>query len=396
MPRKSDWSILSLDSEALKTDYRLHFKLNIDAVSTLVLLLYRVEMIGILNTEGFKEGGDSKILHLIILYCICLPLLYLMLLIGHYSKTGCMVIGKIVPLVHGVGFTMALMSFLNCIYTMVAATDCLIFSYYSFLPGQMPWMVCDEDLKGKICFGYNEIRECQRASLAQPCMRSNSTLSVMRSLSAFHYRRDVLKEIDYADNTEHKISLFKLAFSAVSCVILALVTDLNFKSGKSSKVILIIHITMQLFVLMIVTFLSTPANNYSGQTMDSGFLDVFRVHYESLLDPQKWMYASVFVFRSMNAVSVGSSLIGSYMPRKSQADLFAVEVTLILLFLYGLGEILISTCLTSLAINMQVSKNELSVYFQDNLFVLMPQIFGMSHVPTKLLTIIFYGYLFFH
>ncbi|RZF48956.1 hypothetical protein LSTR_LSTR003032 [Laodelphax striatellus] len=396
MSRKSDRSTQSIDSLTLKSDNRLQFKLDIDAVSTLILLLYRIDMIGMLNYFFIHQDfqRDSKILHLIILYCICLPLLYPQILLGHYSKTGCMVTGKIVPLVNGVGFTMAVMSFINCIYTMVIATNSLIFFYYSLpMPGQMPWLVCDTNLsKTKPCYGYSEMEACQRIPLNRRCMRRN--LSVTRALSAYHYRRDVLKEVNFSKNVDLKMSWFKISFSAISCVILGLVTDLNFKSGKASKVILIIRIFMQLFVLMIVTLLSTPANNYSALTMDSGFLDVFRIHYKSLLVPEHWMFSSMFMVQSMNVVSVGTSLIGSYMPRKSQADLFAFEVSLILLFLYFLGDILISTCMSSIAINLRVRKI-IQVGYQDNLFVVIPQVFGMSQFSPKLLTMIFYGYLFF-
>ncbi|RZF48957.1 hypothetical protein LSTR_LSTR003033 [Laodelphax striatellus] len=395
MSRKSDRSMLSIDTLTLKSDNGKIFKLDIDAVATLVLMLYRLDMIGMLN--HFRESEDeddrivSKIYHFFIMYCISLPLLYLMLLIGHYSKTGCLVIGKIVPLVHGVGFTMAVMSFINQRFQMVIATNSLIFFYYSLTPG-LPWLVCGENLK-KACYGYSEIKACHRNPLNQPCVKGNS--SIIHSLSAYHYRSDVLREVGYSENVDHKMSWFKIPFAAISCVILALVTDLNFKPGKASKVILIVHIFMQLFVIIIVTFLSTPTNNYTEITMDSGFLDIFKIHYKLFLDTGLWMYSSLFMVQSMNVVSVGTSLIGSYMPRKSQADLFAVEATLIVLFLYYLGEILISTCLSSVAINMRVSKSNLLLTYQDNLFVLLPQVFGMSHFSPKLLTMLFYGYLFF-
>lgn len=240
----------------------------------------------------YKSGGGAFLIPYLIMLFLCgLPLLFMELTVGQYTRRGPIgALGKICPILKGAGVATVVISFWLCTYYNVIIAWALIY-LGSSVESPLPWTHCDNSWNTENCVGVHNLNnKSHNASLTIPL----KTEGVPSSQEFFDHRvLGITKGIE--DFGSIRWELFGLLILAWVIVYFCL-----WKSVKATGKVVYFTATVP-YVLLIVFLIR--ALRLPG-AMD-GLRFFLEPQWEKMLEARVWVYAAAQVFNSIG-IAFGS------------------------------------------------------------------------------------------
>merc|ERR1712079_291671 len=238
---------------------------------------------------AYKSGGGAFLVPYFVMLLLCgIPLLYMELAVGQYTRRGPIgALGKICPILKGAGLSTVVMSFLLTTYYNVIMSWALFYLVSSFSPS-LPWETCDHSWNSDTCspiIGDNDT------------MRDNSSLTdnTHSSTQEFYDKRVLQMTGGIEDMGSFSWELFGALVVAWVMVYFAI-----WKSVKVTGKVVYVTATVPFILLIIFTI---RACTLPGA--DEGLRIFFTPDWSGMLRPKVWVYAAAQVFNSVG-IAFGS------------------------------------------------------------------------------------------
>ncbi|XP_046367893.1 sodium- and chloride-dependent glycine transporter 2-like [Haliotis rufescens] len=248
-----------------------------------------------------RNGGGSFLIPFIIFTLLgSVPLTYLEMFVGQYSRGGPISAWKICPPLRGVGLGSVMISWLFAIYYPVFFAWILYYLYFSFFP-TLPWTQCNQEWNTQNCVdGTSHINRTLTA-YNSTALHSNfsdygikTTLGRLTNLSTGNeshveisaseefFRNQVL---DISDGVENMGTLRWPLIGCLAVTFLSVYLCLLNGVKLSGK---IVYVTVSCPYILILVFL-VRSSSLPGAV--DGVMFFIMPHFEKLIDPKVWMEA---------------------------------------------------------------------------------------------------------
>nr|XP_039267606.1 sodium- and chloride-dependent betaine transporter-like isoform X2 [Styela clava] len=108
----------------------------------------------------FKNGGGAFLIPYLLVAAFCgVPILFMEVAMGQYTRRGCIAGWDILPLMRGVGYSAMLMSTYFLIYFALSIGWCIIYLAKSFTLQPLPWATCDNEWNTENCVPITELKD---------------------------------------------------------------------------------------------------------------------------------------------------------------------------------------------------------------------------------------------
>ncbi|XP_074645091.1 sodium-dependent neutral amino acid transporter B(0)AT3-like [Tubulanus polymorphus] len=246
-------------------------------------------------------GGAFLIPYAIMLIVEGIPLFYLELAVGQRLRKGSIgVWNDIHPLLGGLGYTSAVVSYIVSLYYNVIIAWCLYYLFYSFRL-YLPWTDCPTIT--------NE--ETNITSPVKECEISDST-------SYFWYREtlDMSPSIDVIGGVKWKMFVSLLVAWIIVYVCMC-------KGIKSAGKVMYVTATFP-YVVLVIFF----GRGVTLKGAGDGLRHMFTPKMEKLLEPQVWLDAATQIFYSLGLAFGGLIAFASYNKPKNNCRRDAILVSI--------------------------------------------------------------------
>ncbi|KAG7206515.1 hypothetical protein KM043_003860 [Ampulex compressa] len=309
----------------------------------------------------YKSGGGVFLVPYFLILIVCgVPLLYMELSIGQFTRRGPIgAIGQICPLLKGAGLSSVVISFLMSTYHNVIIAYAIYYFFAAF-KAEQPWSDCDNSWNTDVCW--------------LPAYGSDNRTRPNASRTPSE---------DFFDNKVLQISSGieepgVLRWELVACLITAwiMVYFSIWKSIKSSAQVR--YLTATLPFILIIVFLT---RSLTLEGAEKGLRFFFRPRWELLGDAKVWINAAAQIFTSVG-IAFGSMIcFASYNKFHNTILIDTVAVSLI----NGLSSLLVGIFTFATIGNMSVEQ-EMSVEAVLNdgpglVFVIYPQ--ALAKMPAS-------------
>ncbi|GBN63179.1 Sodium- and chloride-dependent glycine transporter 2 [Araneus ventricosus] len=139
----------------------------------------------------YKSGGGAFLVPYILFLVICgIPQFFLEMSLGQFGSLGFVSVWKISPIFKGLGFGMAVVSLIACVYYNVVIAWSLYYIYYSI---SMPWSTCDNPWNTLNCVSQDDSNvspiknkiEVLNSTQSKDLLKSSLNVSKMMSSEEF-------------------------------------------------------------------------------------------------------------------------------------------------------------------------------------------------------------------
>jgi len=241
--------------------------------------------------NAYKSGGGAFLVPYFIMLALCgIPLLFMELAVGQYTRRGPIgALDKLCPILKGAGVGTVFISFFLCTYYNVILAWAMFYLVSSF-QHPLPWTSCDNWWNSEFCFNSNA--ENSSSSLHDPSR--NLSLRVSATQEFFDHR--VLQMSDGIHNMgDIRLELF--GFLALAWVIVYFCLWKGVATtGK------VVYITATLPIILLFTFV------IRGVTLPGameGLKFFFLPNWHKVCEPKVWINAASQVFNSIG-IAFGS------------------------------------------------------------------------------------------
>ncbi|XP_043274241.1 sodium- and chloride-dependent GABA transporter ine [Venturia canescens] len=310
----------------------------------------------------YKSGGGVFLIPYFLILIVCgVPLLYMELAIGQFTRRGPIgALGQICPLFKGAGLSSVVISFLMSTYHNVIIAYAIYYFFTAF-KAEQPWSGCDNSWNTPACwlpsFGSIDNRT-----------RPNTS----RTPSEEFFNNKVLQMSSGIE--EPGI----LRWEIVACLVAAwvMVYFSIWKSIKSSAQVRYLTATLPFF--LIVVFLT---RSLTLEGADKGLQYFFRPRWELLGDAKVWVNAAAQIFNSVG-IAFGSMIcFASYNKFHNNILIDTVAVSLINAFSSLLVGIFAFATIGNIAMEQNTSVDEVLSGGPGLVFVVYPQ--AMAKMPAS-------------
>ncbi|XP_046552145.1 sodium- and chloride-dependent glycine transporter 2-like [Haliotis rubra] len=247
-----------------------------------------------------RNGGGSFLIPFIIFTLLgSIPLTYLEMFVGQYSRGGPISAWKICPPLRGVGLGSVLISWLFAIYYPVFFSWILYYLYFSFFP-TLPWTQCHQEWNSPNC--VDETARDNNTLMAYNSTTSlsnfsnygmNTTLSILTNLSAGDSHPEISASEEFfrnrvLDMTDGLENMGTMRWPLVGCLALTFLSVyLCILNGVklSGK---IVYVTVSCPYILILVFL-VRSSTLPGAV--DGVMFYIMPDFNKLADPKVWMEA---------------------------------------------------------------------------------------------------------
>ncbi|XP_011707804.1 PREDICTED: sodium- and chloride-dependent GABA transporter ine [Wasmannia auropunctata] len=310
----------------------------------------------------YKSGGGVFLVPYFLILVVCgVPLLYMELSIGQFTRRGPIgALGQMCPLLKGAGLSSVVISFLLSTYHNVIIAYAIYYFFAAFRPEQ-PWSRCDNSWNSQRCWlpSYGTIDNRTRPNLTRTPSEEFFDNKVLQMSSGIE---------------EPGI----LRWELVACLITAwiLVYFSIWKSIKSSAQVR--YLTATLPFLLIVVFL-TRSLTLEGAAKGLQFF--FHPRWELLGDAKVWINAAAQVFNSVG-IAFGSMIcFASYNRFHNTVLVDTVAVSLINAFSSLLVGIFSFATIGNIALEQNMSVEDVLTDGPGLVFVIYPQ--ALAKMPAS-------------
>jgi len=325
---------------------------------------------------AYKSGGGAFLVPYFVMLLLCgIPLLYMELAVGQYTRRGPIgALGKLCPILKGAGLSTVVMSFLLTTYYNVIMSWALFYLVSSFSPS-LPWEGCDHSWNTDMCrsiIGDNDT------------MKDNTSLTdnTHSSTQEFYDKRVLQMTGGIEDMGSFSWELFGALLVAWIMVYFAI-----WKSVKVTGKVVYVTATVPFILLVIFTI---RACTLPGA--DEGLRIFFTPDWSGMLQPKVWVYAAAQVFNSVG-IAFGSLIaFASYQDFNGPI----LRNTLIVIVIDAITCILCGVCvfatLGSLAFSQGTTVDKVVTQGPGLVFVVFPHALSQLPLP-QLWAVVFFAML---
>ncbi|XP_054000868.1 sodium- and chloride-dependent GABA transporter ine-like isoform X1 [Hylaeus anthracinus] len=310
----------------------------------------------------YKSGGGVFLIPYFLILFVCgVPLLYMELSIGQFTRRGPIgALGQICPLFKGAGLSSVVISFLMSTYHNVIIAYAIYYFFAAFRAKQ-PWSDCDNSWNTLGCW-------LPTYSITDNRTRPNAS----RTPSEEFFDNKVLQISKGIEESG------ALRWELVACLITAwiLVYFSVWKSIKSSAQVR--YITATLPFILIVVFL---ARSLTLEGAEKGLQFFFHPRWELLSDAKVWINAAAQIFNSVG-IAFGSMIcFASYNKFHNTILVDSVAVSLINAFSSLLVGIFSFATIGNIALEQNMSVEAVLTDGPGLVFVVYPQ--ALAKMPAS-------------
>nr|XP_012137290.1 PREDICTED: sodium- and chloride-dependent GABA transporter ine isoform X2 [Megachile rotundata] len=310
----------------------------------------------------YKSGGGVFLIPYFLILIVCgVPLLYMELSIGQFTRRGPIgAIGQICPLFKGAGLSSVVISFLMSTYHNVIIAYAIYYFFAAFRAKQ-PWSDCDNSWNTLACW-------LPAYSILDNRTRPNAS----RTPSEEFFDNKVLQISNGIEESG------ALRWELVACLITAwiMVYFSVWKSIKSSAQVR--YLTATLPFVLIVVFLT---RSLTLEGADKGLQFFFHPRWELLSDAKVWINAAAQIFNSVG-IAFGSMIcFASYNKFHNTILVDSVAVSLINAFSSLLVGIFSFATIGNIAVEQNMSVEAVLTDGPGLVFVVYPQ--ALAKMPAS-------------
>ncbi|KZC07903.1 PREDICTED: sodium- and chloride-dependent GABA transporter ine-like [Dufourea novaeangliae] len=310
----------------------------------------------------YKSGGGVFLIPYFLILIVCgVPLLYMELSIGQFTRRGPIgALGQICPLFKGAGLSSVVISFLMSTYHNVIIAYAIYYFFAAFRAKQ-PWSDCDNSWNSLACW-------LPTYSVTDNRTRPNAS----RTPSEEFFDNKVLQISKGIEESG------ALRWELVACLITAwiLVYFSVWKSIKSSAQVR--YITATLPFVLIVVFLT---RSLTLEGANKGLQFFFHPRWELLGDAKVWINAAAQIFNSVG-IAFGSMIcFASYNKFHNTILVDSVAVSLINAFSSLLVGIFSFATIGNIAVEQNMSVEAVLTDGPGLVFVVYPQ--ALAKMPAS-------------
>lgn len=266
--------------------------------------------------RAYSNGGASFLIPYIITLALAgLPLFFLEMALGQFSSQGPISVWKAVPFFKGIGWAMAVISFLTCIYYNMIIAYTLFYTFASFT-SEVPWQHCRPEWAQYGCVEREMLNKTIRNQTETWCaeMREMNTTNVdgfignctvrPKSPSQIYWEREVLDMSDGIDE-----GTYEMRWQLVLCLLLAwiVVFFCLIKGIKSSGKVVYFTATFPYIVLFILL-----CRNATLEGARLGIEFYIIPEWSKLASYEVWYSAAVQIFYSLGVAFGALGAMTSY------------------------------------------------------------------------------------
>jgi len=325
---------------------------------------------------AYKSGGGAFLVPYFVMLLLCgIPLLYMELAVGQYTRRGPIgALGKLCPILKGAGLSTVVMSFLLTTYYNVIMSWALFYLVSSFSPS-LPWEGCDHSWNTDMCrsiIGDNDT------------MKDNTSLTdnTHSSTQEFYDKRVLQMTGGIEDMGSFSWELFGALLVAWIMVYFAI-----WKSVKVTGKVVYVTATVPFILLVIFTI---RACTLPGA--DEGLRIFFTPDWSGMLQPKVWVYAAAQVFNSVG-IAFGSLIaFASYQDFNGpilRNSLIVIVIDAITCILCG---VCVFATLGSLAFSQGTTVDKVVTQGPGLVFVVFPHALSQLPLP-QLWAVVFFAML---
>jgi len=235
--------------------------------------------------NAYKSGGGAFLVPYFIMLLLCgIPLLFMELAVGQYTRRGPIgALDKLCPILKGAGVGTVVISFLLSTYYNVILSWAIFYLLSSF-QDPLPWISCNNWWNSEFCFKNSE----------NGTVGANSTYGVS-STQEFFDKRVLQMSIGIHDMGAFQWELFGLLAVAWVIVYFCLWKGVAM-TGK------VVYLTATLPIFLLIAFAIRGATLPGA---DEGLKFFFTPNWKKVLEPQVWINAASQVFNSVG-IAFGS------------------------------------------------------------------------------------------
>ena len=329
---------------------------------------------------AYKSGGGAFLIPYAIMLLLCgIPLLYMELAVGQYTRRGPIgALGKLSPILKGAGVATVVMSFLLSTYYNVIMSWALFYFISSF-SSPLPWEHCNNTWNSPDCKpikGGTNITEDKMMNSTQDFDNSHS------STQEFYDRRMLNLSSGIEEMGAFNLELFGLLVLAWILVYFCI-----WKSVKTTGKVVYFTATFPYILLIIFTVRGVTLEGASN-----GLSFLFKPIWSEVFKPKVWVYAAAQVFNSVG-VAFGSLIaFASYNDFKGPILRNALIVTVIDAFTCILCGVCVFSTLGNLAHIQGTTVNNVVTEGPGLVFVVFPH--ALSQLPfPQLWSVVFFAML---
>eukprot|EP00092_Neocalanus_flemingeri_P033536 GFUD01036454.1.p1 GENE.GFUD01036454.1~~GFUD01036454.1.p1 ORF type:complete len:609 (+),score=101.36 GFUD01036454.1:134-1960(+) len=238
--------------------------------------------------NAYKSGGGAFLVPYFIMLLFCgIPLLFMELAVGQYTRRGPIgALDKLCPILKGAGVGTVVISFLLSTYYNVILSWALFYLISSF-QDPLPWVGCNNWWNSEFCFKNSE-------NISGISKMFNQSMGISSTQEFFDQR--VLKMSDgIHDMGEFRLELFGLLALAWVIVYFCLWKGVAM-TGK------VVYLTATLPIFLLIAFAIRGATLPGA---GEGLRFFFTPNWQKVLEPQVWVMAASQVFNSVG-IAFGS------------------------------------------------------------------------------------------
>lgn len=258
----------------------------------------------------FESGGGAFLIPFFLMLILCgIPLLYMELAVGQYTRQGPVgALAKICPLFKGAGLATVVISFLFTTYYNVIIAWAFYYLFNSF-KSVLPWSFCDPEWASPNCWDgsgntsmvWRNVTVNNTTVLMNftEVLRPNNSISVTEN----YYESKVLGKTSGID--EPGVLKWDLSLILLLCWII--VYFCIWKGPKSTGKVVYFTATFPYVVLLILLV--------RGLTLEgsyNGVMYFINPKWHLLLDAKVWVYAAAQTFNSLGIAFGGIITMSSY------------------------------------------------------------------------------------
>lgn len=325
---------------------------------------------------AYKSGGGAFLVPYFVMLLLCgIPLLYMELAVGQYTRRGPIgALGKLCPILKGAGLSTVVMSFLLTTYYNVIMSWALFYLVSSF-SSSLPWEGCDHSWNTDMCRSIISDNDTMRDNISLTDNTHSST-------QEFYDKRVLQMTGGIEDMGTFSWELFGALLVAWIMVYFAI-----WKSVKVTGKVVYVTATVPFILLVIFTI---RACTLPGA--DEGLRIFFTPDWSGMLQPKVWVYAAAQVFNSVG-IAFGSLIaFASYQDFNGpilRNSLIVIVIDAITCILCG---VCVFATLGSLAFSQGTTVDKVVTQGPGLVFVVFPHALSQLPLP-QLWAVIFFAML---
>ncbi|CAM1319734.1 SLC6A7 (predicted) [Pycnogonum litorale] len=238
-----------------------------------------------------RNGGAFLLPFTIMVVFVGMPLYYLELVVAQFTSRGPIALWEIVPFFKGIGYSMAILSFIVSMYYNVIISWTLLYLFYS-MHYHEPWNTCTESSYAPDCINTSNGSLSMNQTTSNDTANANDTQMLKSSFfSDIFFHKTFLKLSDSAEDVGVPQWQISLCLLLVCCFIFVCLLR-NIKSfGKVS------YFTSTMVIIFLVIFLVKVISD--DQSYVDGVKFFISIDWNTIKSSQVWMDAAYEVIFSL-------------------------------------------------------------------------------------------------